>query len=245
MKKDWFVDWFNTHYYHTLYQHRDVSEAARFIDHLCAHLQIEKKAKILDLACGKGRHAIHMAKKGFLTTGVDLAAESIREAKEKGVENASFDIHDIRETYIPKGFDYVFNLFTSFGYFEDPEENKKVLAAAAGNLKSEGVFVLDFLNVEKIIPNLVAEESKILDGIQFHINRSYTGNHIVKDIFVIDNEEKYHFQESVAAFDLDALRKMTSEVGLEITQIFGNYHLNEFDSSKSDRLILLMNKASN
>ena len=77
MDKEWFKDWFNTSYYHTLYKHRDESEAHRFIDHLCAYLKVKKGSKILDLACGKGRHALHLAKKGYQTTGVDLSEESI------------------------------------------------------------------------------------------------------------------------------------------------------------------------
>ncbi|MDG1850272.1 MAG: class I SAM-dependent methyltransferase [Flavobacteriales bacterium] len=244
MNKDWFVDWFNTSYYHTLYQHRDEGEACRFIDNLCVHLKIKEKAKIIDLACGKGRHAMHLAKKGFQTTGVDLAAESIRIAQVNAlnnrVENAHFDIHDIRETYIEKGFDYVFNLFTSFGYFEKTEENLKVLAAASGNLNRQGVFVLDYLNVQKTIPNLIPQESKNLDGIQFDIQRQYNGKHIIKDIVVHDQSETHHFQERVAAFDRKTLEKMVSKVNLKIVDVFGDYDLNQFDTDKSDRLILVM-----
>ncbi len=244
MNKDWFVDWFNTTYYHTLYQHRDEGEACRFIDNLCAYLEIKKNAKILDLACGKGRHAIHLAKKGFQTTGVDLAEKSIQIAQENALEtkvdNTRFDIHDIRETYTEKSFDYVFNLFTSFGYFEDPKENLKVLAAASGNLKSKGVFVLDFLNVQKIIPNLIPKETKYLDGIRFDIERKYNGKHIIKDIAVHDQNRTLNFQERVAAFDIHALLEMTSEVGLKVVDLFGDYDLNEFDSEKSERLILVM-----
>jgi SAM-dependent methyltransferase len=242
MKKDWFVDWFNTSYYHTLYQHRDESEACRLIDNLCAHLEIEPGAKILDLACGKGRHAIHLAKKGYQTTGVDLAAVSIDNAKENAVVNVSFDVHDMRETYIENGFDYVFNLFTSFGYFEDKNENVEVLKAAAENLNSKGVFVLDFLNVKKVIPNLVAYETKELDGIKFDLKRTYNGKHIIKDISVNDAEQEYHFQERVSAFDLIAIQEMATTAGLQIVDVFGDYDLNEFDAPNSDRLILLMRK---
>ena len=243
MNKDWFVDWFNTSYYHTLYQHRDEGEACRFIDNLCIHLQVKEEAEILDLACGKGRHAIHLAKKGFQTTGVDLAEESIRiahvNALNNKVENAYFDIHDIRKTYIDKGFDYVFNLFTSFGYFEKKEENIKVLAAAARNLNDDGVFVLDFLNIEKIIPNLIPQETKTLDGITFDIKRQYNGKHIIKDIEVRDQNETRHFQERVAAFDKKTLLEMASEINLKVVNVFGDYDLNEFDPDNSDRLILV------
>ena len=240
MNKDWFVDWFNTSYYHTLYQHRDESEACRFIDNLCAHLKINQGAKILDLACGKGRHAIHLAKKGYQTTGVDLAEESIAKANENAVPNVNFDVHDMRETYIKNGFDYVFNLFTSFGYFEDKNENVEVLKAAGANLNSKGLFVLDFLNVKKVIPNLVPSEAKELDGIKFDIKRTYNGKHIIKDIIVNDEENELHFQERVSAFDLIAIQEMTAAAGLQIVDVFGDYDLNEFNAPNSDRLILIM-----
>ena len=240
MNKDWFVDWFNTTYYHTLYQHRDESEACRFIDNLCAHLKIESGAKILDLACGKGRHAIHLAKKGYQTTGVDLAKQSIDKAKENTIANVSFDVHDMRNTYIKNGFDYVFNLFTSFGYFENKNENIEVLKAAAENLDAKGIFIWDFLNVKKVIPNLVPSETKVLDGIQFDITRSYNGKHIIKDILVKDAEKEFHFQERVSALDLITIKEMASIAGLQIVDIYGDYDLNEFNASISNRLILVM-----
>lgn len=240
MNKDWFVDWFNTAYYHTLYQHRDELEACRFIDNLCDHLEVVQGAKILDLACGKGRHAIHLAKKGFQTTGVDLAGESIIKAKENAVNNVSFYVHDMRKTYINNGFDYVFNLFTSFGYFDDPNENIEVLKAAAENLKPNGVFVLDFLNVKKAIPNLVPTETKLLDGVHFDIKRTYNGKHIIKDIVVMDTGKEFHFQERVSALDLRAIQEMATAAGLRIVDVFGDYDLNEFKALNSDRLILVM-----
>ena len=240
MDKEWFKDWFNTAYYHTLYKHRDESEAHCFIDHLCAYLKIKKGSKILDLACGKGRHALYLAKKGYQTTGVDLSEESISKAKEHTIENAHFEVHDMRETFIEKEFDYVFNLFTSFGYFGTDEENLKVLKAAAANLKSEGIFVLDFLNVKKVIPNLIANEEKTIDGIDFIINRTYNGKQIIKNILVNDGHQKHQFKEAVSALDMVALEKMANNSGLDIIGVFGDYKLQNFNIQNSDRLILLM-----
>jgi len=240
MKKDWFEDWFNSSYYHSLYQHRDYKEACLFIDKLCDHLAIPKNAEILDLACGKGRHALHLGKKGFQATGVDLAAESIKLARINAPTNVHFDVHDMRFTYREKGFDFVFNLFTSFGYFKDKDENLKVLQAAAKNLKDEGTFVLDFMNAKKVIANLVAEEQKNIDGIQFNIGRHYNGQHIIKDIEVVDGANSKQFQERVYAFDLISLQELAQNVGLQIVDVFGDYQLNDFNALESDRLILLM-----
>ena len=240
MNKDWFVNWFNTSYYHTLYEHRDETEACRFIDNLCDFLKIQSGAKILDLACGKGRHSIHLAKKGHFTTGVDLAEESILKAKENTITGVHFDVHDMRKYYKENEFDYVFNLFTSFGYFENSNENIDVIKGVALNLKKGGIFVLDFLNAAKVIKNLVAKESKTLNGIEFHINRTYEASTIIKDIKVIDKNKASNFQERVFAFGLSDMEEMASLAGLEIKHIFGDYNLNSFNESTSDRLILVM-----
>jgi len=245
MNKDWFVNWFNTSYYHTLYQHRDEAEACRFIDNLCEHLKIKQGAKILDLACGKGRHSIHLAKKGFQTTGVDLAPESILKAKASSVSNVIFEVHDMRMAFKENEFDFVFNLFTSFGYFKNQLENIEVLKGVAKNLKENGCFVLDFLNAEKVIKNLVATENKTIDGIDFELKRTFDGVNITKDIIVKDKNQTYNYQENVSAFSLANIQEMATKSGLQISDTFGDYDLNPFNVNSSDRLILVMRLKSN
>ena len=88
-KKEWFEEWFDTSYYHTLYKHRNDEEAAQFIERIVAELPLKTGAHVLDLACGKGRHSITLNKLGFNVLGVDLAANSIDKAqvfKNKTVE---------------------------------------------------------------------------------------------------------------------------------------------------------------
>ncbi len=240
MTKDWFEEWFNTSYYHTLYKNRDEQEAIRFIDRLCEFLEIKPKAKILDLACGKGRHSIHLAKKGFTTTGVDLARQSIVKAKQTELTNVNFEVHDMRKVYKKDEFDFVFNLFTSFGYFENQDDNIDVLKGVTLNLTENGLFVLDFMNASKVIKNLIAEESKQLEGITFNLKRSYDGVNIRKDIYLKDNDKNYHFQERVSAFNLHDIKTMAALADLKIINTFGDYNLNSFEEKTSDRLILVM-----
>lgn len=240
MTKDWFEEWFNTAYYHILYKNRDEQEAIRFIDRLCVFLKIKPKAKILDLACGKGRHSIHLAKKGYTTTGVDLAEQSIVKAKQTKLTNVNFEVHDMRKVYKKDEFDFVFNLFTSFGYFENQDDNIDVLKGVTLNLTENGLFVFDFLNAYKVIKNLVPEESKEIEGINFNLKRSYDGTNILKDIYIKDNDKNYHFQESVSAFNLDDIKTMAAMADLTIIHTFGDYNLNPFEEKSSDRLILVM-----
>ncbi|MEN8885269.1 MAG: methyltransferase domain-containing protein, partial [Winogradskyella sp.] len=79
-KKQWFASWFDTPYYHILYKDRDYSEAQVFMDNLTNYLNIPNGGKILDLACGKGRHSVYLNKLGYNVTGVDLSEKSITHA---------------------------------------------------------------------------------------------------------------------------------------------------------------------
>ena len=166
---EWFKDWFDTPLYHTLYKHRDFNEASQFIDKIIDHLAPPPNATILDLACGKGRHAYYMAQKGYNVTGIDLSLQSIKKAKEMEHHFLHFDTHDMRLVYRNHTFDYICNLFTSFGYFDDEKDNIATVNAIASGLKSKGKVIIDFMNVKKVIRNLVEKELKKIDNISFRI----------------------------------------------------------------------------
>ena len=142
----WFTSWFDTPFYHILYKDRDDTEAHAFMDTLTNYLNIPEGGSILDLACGKGRHARYLNKIGYEVTGLDLSANSIKFAKQFENHRLRFEVHDMCKPY-PKQFDAVFNLFTSFGYFESNEENIKMLRSVEKTLKPGGTFVLDFFTV--------------------------------------------------------------------------------------------------
>jgi 2-polyprenyl-3-methyl-5-hydroxy-6-metoxy-1,4-benzoquinol methylase len=121
-KKDaWFKEWFDTSFYHQLYSNRNETEASAFIDELVAELQPPSDSLILDLGCGAGRHAKQLASQGFQVTGLDLAQSSITAAKKIHTPGAQFYRHDMRLPFGVCRFHYVFNFFTSFGYFSCPK----------------------------------------------------------------------------------------------------------------------------
>ena len=240
--KEWFESWFDSPYYHLLYKDRDWKEAAFFISNLHKHLKLNKTHHVLDLACGKGRHSITLNKLGIKVTGIDLSLHSIKEAKKSEKSSLQFSVHDMREVFCENGFSHVFNLFTSFGYFSDSKDNERVLNAIYQCLKPNGVFVLDFLNIEKIITQLPTEEEKEIDGINFHISKKYENHFISKKICFSINQNDFSFQEKVTAFSEIELRNLTSACGFEIKEFFGSYDLAPFDKNHSDRLILVLIK---
>ena len=239
---DWFGKWFDSPYYSILYKDRNDSEAREFIQRLLNHLHPEPHARILDLACGRGRHSKEMARLGYQVTGIDLSAYSIKDANHYECKNLHFAIQDMREVYRENYFDCIFNLFTSFGYFNDPEDNLKVLNSVVKGLVPHGCFVLDFLNCHKLRKELIPSETKTVEGIQFHIERTLKDHTITKHIRFEDGGKSYEFEERVTAFTLEELEDLLSQAHLDIQEVLGDYELQPFDLERSDRLILIARK---
>ena len=238
-KKDWFTDWFNTKYYHILYQHRDDYEAQVFMTNLVKYLEIPKGNSILDLACGKGRHSIFLNSLDYKVTGADLSINSIKHASESKNESLDFIVQDMRLPF-PVKVDAVFNLFTSFGYFADDTEDIRVIENIKNSLNKNGVAVIDYLNVQKTIENLIPNETIFLDDIEFQISKEVKNDFIIKKIeFTV--EGKYHnYYERVKCLTLERFEKIISAAGLKIKNTFGDYNLHSYDRENSNRLILII-----
>ncbi|APA00705.1 MULTISPECIES: SAM-dependent methyltransferase [Flavobacterium] len=234
----WFSSWFDTPYYHILYKERNDKEAQLFMDNLTHYLNLPEKAKVLDLACGKGRHAIYLNQLGFDVIGADLSENSIAEASKNSNDTLHFKVHDMREEFEEK-YDAIFNLFTSFGYFENDDDNLTTLKAIKNSLSDYGFAVIDFMNVNQVIETLVPEEVKTVDGIDFHLKRYVADGHIFKEIDFEDQGHKYHFTEKVKALTLQDFETMMEEAGIYLLDIFGDYKLKKFHKTESERLILI------
>jgi SAM-dependent methyltransferase len=240
---NWFETWFASPYYAMLYAHRDDKEAELFIDNILKYIPHNPQAKILDIACGEGRHAAYIASKGYDVLGIDLSERSISIAKAKEHQHLKFAVEDMRTVVKANHFDVVFNCFTSFGYFDTLAENQLVANAFAAQLKEGAYLIFDFLNVHKTIKNLVERESKTIDNITFQITRKIDQGFIFKSIEVDDPQQgRLVFQEKVAALDKERIAQFFIQAGLHQVSIFGNYRLEEFKEEESDRLIYIFKK---
>lgn len=234
----WFSSWFDTPYYHILYKDRNYREAQIFMDNLTHYLNLPEKAKVLDLACGKGRHSIYLNQLGFDVLGADLSENSIAEAIRNANETLHFKVHDMREPFEEK-YDAIFNLFTSFGYFENDEDNLTTLIAIKDSLSEYGFAVIDFMNVNQVLNTLVPEETKTVENIDFHIKRYLKDGHIYKEIDFEDKGQKFHFTEKVKALTLQDFETLMEEAGIYLLDIFGDYKLKKFHKTESERLIMI------
>jgi len=241
-KTCWFEDWFDSEYYHILYNNRDFNEAELFISNLLAYLNVPKDVKVLDLGCGKGRHSIFLNSRGLNVLGVDLSSNSIQKAKHFESAHLAFKVGDMREPQGFAEFDYVFNLFTSFGYFESDDENIKTLLAIHTSLKEKGFLIVDFFNAEKVLANLISEQEIEREGVSFQIKKSLENNVISKKINFKVNEKSYLFEEKVQALNKDNFIFYFQKTGFKVLATFGDYQLNGYNLKESDRLIFVVQK---
>lgn len=236
--QQWFDSWFDSPFYHILYEDRDHSEAQQFMDNLSNYLNLPENGTVLDLACGKGRHSIYLNSLGYDVTGVDLSENSIAYAKQFENESLHFEVHDMCKPF-NKQFDAVFNLFTSFGYFEKDSENLDTIKAIQAELNEYGFGVIDFMNSTQVIENLVDEDIKTVHGIDFHQKRYVKDGHIIKDISFSAEGEQFQFQERVRAFTLADFEQLFEKAGVHLLDVFGDYKLNKFHKHSSERLVMI------
>lgn len=243
--KAWYIDWFNSHYYHVLYQYRDEEEAFRFIRTLIDYLKPVPGCTMVDVACGKGRHSRVLSDMGFDVTGIDLSAASIAEAIEWEDEHLHFFVHDMRLPFWINYFRFAFNFFTSFGYFKTRREHDNAIRTIAQSLTADGIFVIDYLNAHFEEERMEKSVTTTLEGITFHITKWQDEEHFFKQIQVTDAENqtlKHLFTERVAKFSLGDFTDMLAYQGMQVQEVFGDYRLNRYDVIKSPRMIIIAGK---
>lgn len=241
--KPWYATWFDTEYYRLLYRHRNESEAASFLQRLLHYLNLPSQARILDLACGRGRHTRIMAQHGYRVVGIDIAANALQEAQRQASPNEQYILHDMRHP-LPQGpYDLICNLFTSFGYFDSDDEDQQVFYHIAAALKPQGDFIIDYLNADYTTAHLRPYETRQENGVQFHIHRQRTPTHIIKTIRCVDpsgNEQTFY--ERVRLYTVEDFHRMAHKAGLTPLSHFGDYHLRAFHPKCSPRIIVHFRK---
>jgi 2-polyprenyl-3-methyl-5-hydroxy-6-metoxy-1,4-benzoquinol methylase len=243
--KRWFEEWFESEEYLTVYKHRNNEEAETLISFILGKVNLSGKAKVLDLGCGAGRHALLLAKLGFQVTGVDQSAKllsvAVDEAKKNGL-HAKFIKDDIRTVFFSEKFELILNVFTSFGYFDRDEDNFALFANVEKLLSEDGIFVFDFLNAEYVKENLIPFSKNMIDDMVIEQTRKIEGNNVVKQIVLIQNGNRKNYRESVRLYSKKELINALTKNNLSTEIIFGSYTGDVFNEISSSRLILLCKK---
>ncbi len=218
---EWFESWFGEDYV-ALYPHRDEAEAEHAIELIERSVAGRGVDRVLDVACGAGRHARSLADRWW-TLGIDLSEVLLRLAKQEE-SPASFVRGDMRVLPFANGaFDLVVNLFTSFGYFETDAEHRLVFDEVARVTADGGTFVIDFLNAGRVRTSLVPYDERAIDGKIVEQTREITddGRFVVKTIRI--RGEAREFVERVRLFTPEELTRMMIDSGFEVTGCHGDY----------------------
>lgn len=241
--QQWFAKWFDSDHYHKLYAHRGETEAARFVDRLVHYLRPPKQSEALDLGCGAGRHARRLASHGLNVTAIDLSANSIARAK-RSVSSVRFLRHDMRLPFGDHAFHFVFNFFTSFGFF-NRDEHVNVIRNMATALKAGGTLLLDYMNATYAEKNLVVEDVQRTNGFAYRLSRWADSTHLFKRI-VIEREGRHigEHVERVAKLEINDFEKMFAPHGLKLEEVLGDYELGPYAAKTSPRMVLIARKAA-
>jgi len=242
--------------YLKIYSHRNEEEAVEalhLIESVYQPLLKELQTgslRILDLACGQGRYSRLLANLGHEVAGVDLSEELLAAAARSRLKKEPlssgklwFVRADKRSIPFCASFDLVINMFTSFGYFQEDEENFKVLLSAACALKPGGRFLIDYLNRNRVIENLVGESVAGQGGITVRQRRRISPDGLRVEKIIQMEGPKGHdtWSESVRLYSSQEMEQMLSRAGLEVQGLIGNYQGDPFQPD-SARLILIGSK---
>jgi len=236
---EWFASWFDSPWYPVLYAHRDDTEAQAFIARLVAAMRLVQGSQLLDLACGQGRHSRAFHGHGYTVTGLDLSPASIAAAQALAQSGMHFEVADMRHLPDHTTYDAVVNLFTSFGYFANAQDNLRVLQGVRRILKPGGYFVLDFLNASYVQRHLVPYEEIEWTDVRFVIRRRVERAAVHKEITVSHPAGTEHFYEEVQLLHPDTLRNWLIRSGLTVQAVWGDYSGSPFWEETAPRCIFI------
>ena len=241
-QNEWFSDWFHSPYYKLLYSNRNEEEAEAFVEQIYTHLNMQQSEYVMDVPCGWGRHSTALHDKGLIVTGLDINPQLIARASQHTEKGLHFAVHDMRKPYAEAKFDYVLNLFTSMGYFTREEDNKAAVKAFALALRPKGRLLIDFLNIDQVRTKWVPEEEQQIDHTHFYLKREIKEPYIYKHIRIEDQGKILHFTERVMLLSIAHFKKYFLLSGLRLVEMYGDYNFSAFDTSTSERLLLVAEK---
>ena len=242
---DWYRDSFGKDYL-DVYAHRDAAQGRTEAASIVNLLQLQAGQRLLDVACGSGRHSFALEKTGVAVTGIDLSADLLR-AGRATIQNDNNHLlvrSDMRLLpFLSGAFDAAVSLFTSFGYFIDEAEDRSVLAEIHRVLTPGGRFLLDFLNAERVVRELVPRSEETRGDLHIIQERRITpdGRRVEKSIRVDSSDPAIptrNFLESVRLYDRAQLEGLFAEVGFRVDRAVGSFD-GEPAGPDSPRLILV------
>lgn len=246
--ESWTEKFFDKYYLKTHFPVLTEEKNKQQVDFIESVLKPEKNAKILDLPCGYGRHSILLAERGYNVTGIDFKEEFINIAKEnaKHLDNVNFIVNDMRKINYENEFDFVMNIFTSFGYFSE-KENIEVLRSMVKALKKGGKIIIETINREWALKNIGKISRSWLvypeDNITFLASNTFniiTGRMLSEQI-IIDKGERFDQKQDIRLFTYTELKTFLGLCGAIVTEAYGDFDRTLYSQS-ADHMIVIAEK---
>jgi SAM-dependent methyltransferase len=201
---------------------------------------------VLDLCCGPGRHSLELARRGFKVTGLDRTASYLEQARSRAHEEGldiEFVQEDMRAFCRPDAFDGAINVFTSFGYFEDPAEDRKVLANLYRSLKPGGCVLLDTMGKEVLARLYRGSDWREQDGVLYLEERNVQPGWgwIENRWIMIEGTEWKEFTLGHRLFSATELMALFKEAGFASADVYGSFEGAPYDHN-ARRLIVVARK---
>jgi SAM-dependent methyltransferase len=202
--------------------------------------------RLLDLCCGFGRMTLELAGRGFACTGVDITQGYLDTAREDAAaENLDIEFikADIRDFVRPGFFDLAINLYISFGYFADPQEDKRVLKNAYDSLKSGGALIIETLGKEIAVRDFVRSEWFRRAG--YIVLTEYAPVDSWTSLWnrwtLLKDGERIEKEFTQRLYSAGELRALLLEAGFSQVEIYGGWNESPYDET-AEKLILVGRK---
>lgn len=244
-RNDWYADAFGA-LYPVVYARRTAEAAAPEAAFAAERAGLGPGHAVLDLCCGTGRHAVHLARRAGSVTGLDYSPALLDLARMRRCAALRLVRGDMRRLPFGPAFDVVFNFFTSFGYFLDEGDNALAAREMARVLGPGGRLFLDHIGADCAVAGLVPHSERT-EG-DFHIveDRSLAGGpdsrRVNKTVTVRRGGETVgRFMETVRLYTPESLAALFTGAGLAVEEIFGDYD-GRAPGPNAPRLMLLCRK---
>jgi len=226
-----------------LFTSKRISDANEEVEQLISLLNLQPGLRVCDLCCGVGRHSLELARRGFRVTAVDRTKLYLETAREKA-NNEGLDIEflqeDMRSFCRPNSFDAVINLYTSFGYFEEPDDDGKTLRNICKSLKNDGKLLLELMSKE-VLARIFRErdwreEEDILILEERKLGKDW--GTIENRWIVFKDGKKYEYSFSHRLYSAVELSNLLQECGFKRVDVYGDFDGSQYDH-QAKRLVLV------
>ena len=235
MSNDWYIEYFDEDYYH--FDHHEDTDLE--VDGLVRLLDRREGKGILDIGCGYGRVSTPLRKRGYRVVGYDLSPSLLKRARE-GDPGGIWVRGDMRELPFAGAFDTAISLFNAFGYFEEEEENFRVLKSVSEALRAGGLFVCQLVNRDYLVRRFAAQEVHRRGDLIILEERDFDAiaNRVLTRTTVFSGADRREYASSIRVYTVTELDLLLAAAGMTIREVHGGLDFRPYDWDTNQLVIV-------